>query len=149
MCYWLYMGFGLNTEFTECLLYVTTNRYSTFTNLHALEITKAQCKISQFIYSYTCSLVVVSNNGDSFCCSHAHWLTVNQWFLTDGTEQSSNLLLAFVSTVTLCFGLCQNPLPYFCSFQDYLWVFKWGLLLDERRGLTTTVPLWLPYQLVR
>jgi hypothetical protein len=44
-------------------------------------------------------------------------------------EQSSNLLLAFASTVIRGFGTHDH---IFCPFQYNLRVLKWGLLFDER-----------------
>jgi hypothetical protein len=52
-------------------------------------------------------------------------------------EQSSNLLLAFASTVILGFGPRRDPWSYFFSFQNHIYVLKWGLF-DERKCLWTT-----------
>jgi hypothetical protein len=46
---------------------------------------------------------------------------------------SSELLLALASTVILGLGHRWNTWSNCCSFQDHLWVWKWGLLFDERR----------------
>jgi hypothetical protein len=32
------------------------------------------------------------------------------------------------------FAATSGPMVKFCSFQDCLWVWKWGLLFEERRG---------------
>jgi hypothetical protein len=49
-------------------------------------------------------------------------------------EQSSNLLRAFVTTVTVSGPVGTRG--HICSFQDHLCVLKWGLLFDERKGWT-------------
>jgi hypothetical protein len=46
-------------------------------------------------------------------------------------------MLAFASRVSLLFMSLRDPLPYFCSFRE-LRFFKWDLLYDEGRSLTTT-----------
>jgi hypothetical protein len=57
------------------------------------------------------------------------------------SEQSSNLLVAFDSTVIFGFGLRRNPWPYFCSFQDHLRVLRLGLLFLNRRICCTLILL--------
>jgi hypothetical protein len=44
--------------------------------------------------------------------------------------QRSNLLLAFASTIVLGFWPRPDILTYFCSFQEYLFVLKWGPFFD-------------------
>jgi hypothetical protein len=51
--------------------------------------------------------------------------------------QSSKLLLALTSTVILGFGHRRDPWQYFVLF-TLLRVLKWGLVFEERRGVTTT-----------
>jgi hypothetical protein len=41
--------------------------------------------------------------------------------------------------VIFLFGPCQDSWPYFCSFQDNIYVLKWGLLFDKRRDVTIIV----------
>jgi hypothetical protein len=48
-------GFGLNIEFTQRMIFVTTDSYSTFTDMHAVQITSVH---SKFPLSAMSSLVV-------------------------------------------------------------------------------------------
>jgi hypothetical protein len=53
--------------------------------------------------------------------------------------QSSKLLLVIASTGILGFGFQRDPWPNFFSFQDCLCVRKWGLLFNEKKGLSFCV----------
>jgi hypothetical protein len=53
------------------------------------------------------------------------------------TVQCSNLLLVLASTVILVLRPRRNSWPNFCSFQDHLCVWKWGLLSAIKRFVVT------------
>jgi hypothetical protein len=52
--------------------------------------------------------------------------------------RSGKLLLALARRVNLGFAFRLDPWLYFCSMQDLHVFWNWGLLFDERNGLTTT-----------
>jgi hypothetical protein len=54
-------------------------------------------------------------------------------------HQSSKLMLALVSTVLLLSGPVRTH-DHIFVLSRLVRVFKWGLLFDERRGLTSTGP---------
>jgi hypothetical protein len=66
-----------------------------------------------------------------------HPQIINKYFhiyVATSNIQSSKLLLALASKIVLRFESHRDPWPNLCSLQDRLCVWKWDLLLDERRG---------------
>jgi hypothetical protein len=77
---------------------------------------------------------MASNSGHSPASMlNSLWLTTNCQLPADDSlswEQSSNLLLALPASI-LGFRPWWYPWPYFCLFQDYIWVLKQGLLFHK------------------
>jgi hypothetical protein len=90
----------------------TLRNYNIIADLHKLKITSAHAKTfpvcSVFIRGF---LVTVSNSGYLLPCSSPLWTVTLNWNI--------ELLRALASTVVLGFGPCQDPWPYFFSFQTF------------------------------
>jgi hypothetical protein len=138
------MWYNSRLQFQLWLLFISRNLIFRFSGHHAMKANGGRGlktpHILDFVIRLKCTVEITfqthycqGNHPRYSLCWPQNQANGNEKY-ADYLARSSKLLLALDSTVVLSFMPRREPWPNFCSFQDHLCIWKWGLLFDERKG---------------